>query len=143
MSKKPVTEMLKSDLLQAGYRTASQQLTKSFRQFLLSSLKQEGLKKSQVKIIENLLSSEYGASLLSFGVGAIINSIPQLKNNPIANNLATEFRIEGLSQGMTQLVSSLAKKVKSQPATYLLPPKLNTNKVLNLNSTNSSKKPDR
>jgi predicted DNA-binding antitoxin AbrB/MazE fold protein len=114
MEEKNFVGMVKSDATEAAYRVASKQMTKGVRAGLLRLFKDRGADDSKLKVIEELLDSEVGMSVISLLLGYGTAYIPGgLGEDPRVQKLSKEFRIEGMATAGNMVADTLM--------TYLAP----------------------
>jgi hypothetical protein len=112
MDKPGVTEMIKADSVDAGYRIASKQSTKAVKHAITNVMRNKGSKKSHVNAMADFLGSELGEAFISSGLGFALNFMPGM-SDPRIQRLAKEFRVEGMA--------SAGNLVADAATQYLLP----------------------
>lgn len=121
MSENKFLSTVKDDGIEASYRVAAHQLTKTTKATLVKIFKESGMKKSQLKALTELLDSEAGFAAMSFLMGFAAMYVPKLKDDPKVKRLAKEFRIEGMTVGgnllMGEFTQTLLPMVMSQLST--------------------------
>lgn len=119
-------ETLKSDFIDAAYRTAANQISEIVKQGIiktLSSQQKKGSKNAQVKNIQELLDSELGKSFIAYILGVALDQLPMFKDDPRAKRLAREFRVHGMASAgnfvadkmLAQLMPALSGAMKNLP----------------------------
>lgn len=89
-------DMVKSDAETAGYRVAATQLSKGTKAAILKLIESQGMDGNGIKAIEDILDSEFGAALISVGLGYGLTYMPKIGEDPRVEKLATEFRVGGM-----------------------------------------------
>lgn len=100
-------DMLKADALSAGYRVAANQMTKGVKGALLLSMKDKGMDGGKIQAISEMLDTEMGEALISTLLGYGLTYIPGLGEDPRAQTLAEEFRINGIATAGNVIADSL------------------------------------
>ena len=88
-------EMLIDDAKQAGYRVAANQIVRGVKASILALMHKSG--SPHIKALEEMLDTEYGASLISFLLGLGLQQTPWVED-PRVEKISEELRVEGLSQ---------------------------------------------
>lgn len=96
-------QMCKDDMEEAAYRGAARQITKGTRAILVAFLKSQGAKKAWIKAIVEMSESDWGCSMISWGLGVVLTYAPHLRENAHCQILAKEFRVEGLGSAVSQV----------------------------------------
>lgn len=94
---KKLTTMMKNDMVDAGYRVAGHQMTKGVKAGLLKLFKDKGADDSKLRIVEELLDSEVGSSMIALMLGYGLAYIPNISEDPRIQKLSKEFRVGGMS----------------------------------------------
>lgn len=94
---KKFTTMMKNDMVDAGYRVAGHQMTKGVKAGLLKLFKDKGADDSKLRIVEELLDSEVGSSMIALMLGYGLAYIPNISEDPRIQKLSKEFRVGGMS----------------------------------------------
>jgi hypothetical protein len=92
-----VLETLKSDALAAGYRVAANQMTKGVKGAIILSMKDKGVEDGKLQTMREMLDTDLGEALISTLLGYGLTYIPMLSEDPRAQTLAEEFRINGIA----------------------------------------------
>jgi hypothetical protein len=92
-----VLDMLKADALNAGYRVAANQMTKGVKGAILLSMQDKGVEGSKIQAISEMLDTDLGDAFVSTLLGYGLTYIPVLAEDPRAQALAEEFRINGMA----------------------------------------------
>lgn len=100
-------DMLKADALSAGYRVAANQMTKGVKGALILSMKDKGMDGGKIQAISEMLDTEMGEALISTLLGYGLTYIPGLGEDPRAQTLAEEFRINGIATAGNVIADSL------------------------------------
>jgi hypothetical protein len=107
MEEKSFTGMVKSDMVEAGYRVASNQMTKGVKAGLLRMFKDKGADQGKLAIVQELLDSEVGSAVIALLMGHGMGYIPKLNEDPRFQKLAKEFRIGGMSAAGNVLMDTV------------------------------------
>ena len=123
-----LVETVSADFSDAGYRVAAKQISKGTRTMLIKLLRNQGAKRAQIKAVSELLETEAGLAMISVGLGWALKYMPGLADNPRAQFLAKEFRVDGLATGGNLLFGSamdtFLPMILSQLQSLPEPPKL-------------------
>lgn len=90
-------EMMKVDATAAAYRVAANQMTKGIKSGILAMMEKNGHGSDKIKAISEMLDSEFGTSLVSILLGFGLTYVPHISNDPRAQKLAGEFRVNGMA----------------------------------------------
>lgn len=99
--------MVKQDAVDAAYRITATQLSKAVKTAILTALKNQGTKHSQIKTIRNMLDTDVGEALISMMLGLGLTYAPVLKDNEKASTLAQEFRIGAMAGAGNAVIDTL------------------------------------
>lgn len=90
-------EMVKADAVQAAYRVAATQMSNGTKAAILTIMEKNGQGSDRIAALSDLLNTEFGNALVSLLLGVGLNYAPMLSDDPRAQKLATEFRINGMA----------------------------------------------
>lgn len=102
-----VFDTLKSDAKEAGWRTFAKQIPKAARGALVAFMKAKGMKKSWIKTATEMMETEEGRAFVSLALGWALHSMPHLKDEPKAQALAKEWRVEAMATFGNSLTDEL------------------------------------
>lgn len=91
-------EKLKDDGTDAAYRVGARQMSRVVQSAILKMLQEKGYKKAQVSAIKEFLASELGEAFIKNLLGYALTYMPHISNDPRAQKLAKEFRVDGMAQ---------------------------------------------
>lgn len=115
-------QRLKDEGTSAAYRVAARQGVKILRAPLLSMLQKKGASAPLLLAVEGFLSTEFGFSLLQYGVGMAINHLPLMAGHPKAMRLAEEMRVDAMAttgNGMIDEVMQLAGPMVKELTSFI------------------------
>lgn len=95
---KTFIEMMKGDATNAAYRVAANQMTKGVKSGILAMLEKNGSDGTKLKAVSEMLDTELGAAVVSMILGMALTYVPHVSNDPRAQRLAGEFRVEGMAK---------------------------------------------
>jgi hypothetical protein len=124
MNKPSFTEMLKQNAADAGYRVAATQSTNIVKNAVLTVMRNKGADDGAVAGFAKFLDTEFGAALISFALGAGLNYVPHLSDDPRVARLAEEMRINGMAtagnavigEAMAHVLPALTQVLQNLPA---------------------------
>jgi hypothetical protein len=90
-------EMLKKDALTAAYRVAGNQILRAAKTALIKALKSNGYKSNHLRAMSEFLDTELGSAFLSAAIGTGLSYAPYFKDDERAQQMAKEFRINGMA----------------------------------------------
>lgn len=91
-------EMVKNDGSKAAYRVVSKQMVNAARNaLLLVAQKQENVSDQHLKLAKDFLNSEAGTAMINLILGMALTYMPKVNQDPRAQILAEDFRVEGLA----------------------------------------------
>lgn len=101
-----------SDLTSAAWRVAAHQTIRFIRFIILKLIKEEGsfTKKTEMKVMEKLLSSKIGEIFLEGIVGQLLTSMPERFNHQSITKLAEEIRIGAVSKAGELMIDSVIQQ---------------------------------
>jgi len=110
--KKSVLEMTKKASVDAQYRVASEQIGKVGQASIKSLLEAGNFSSDQMKLVERFLASDFGLSLVQFGMGMAIHNMPEeISGDPRAARLAEEFTTSGIARAGNTVIGSLVSEI--------------------------------
>lgn len=117
-------ETFKKDALTAAYRVAGNQILRAAKTALINALKNGGSKSAHIKAVGEFLDTEMGSAVLSCMVGMGLNYAPYFKEDERAQQLAKEFRINGMAVAggmamnavMGEVLPNILSSLNSLPA---------------------------
>lgn len=91
-------ETLKDDGKDAAYRIGVRTMSRAVQGAIIKMLQSQGYKKSQVKAIQEFLATEAGEAAIKTCIGYALIYIPGIKEDPRAQRMSKEFRVDGIAQ---------------------------------------------
>lgn len=88
---------LKQDAKNAGFRVAANQTARTVRKLLVKLLREHNVEKSQINAVRSLLDTDLGEAAISYAIGVALTYAPKIKDDPRFQQMAAEFRIEGMA----------------------------------------------
>ncbi len=115
MTSTPVTFLtkLQQNAKAAGPRILCKTISRGARAALIHLMKSKRMKKSWVRTVSEMMETEYGLAVVSFGLSLLFKYVPTLKDDPRAQYVADEFQIQSVETVGNELVEELM--------TFLLP----------------------
>lgn len=92
-----IVDMMKADTKEAAYRVVSTQITTGAKAGLIKLFQSKGGDSAQMAILQGLLDSEMGESIIALMIGYGLNYAPGFKDKPQVIKLAEEFRVRGMT----------------------------------------------
>lgn len=102
-------DMVKADAKDAAYRSAATQLTNATKSGIILLLQKNGKSSDTIKAMEDLLNTEPGAAAISLLLGMSLTYVPKVSEDPRAQRLAKEFRVNGMSTAINSALSTLTE----------------------------------
>jgi hypothetical protein len=97
-SDKPgIVAVIKDDAQEAAYRVAVRQMSKAVRTALVKMMQARGAKRTQLKALEEFFATELGEIFIKNALGYALTYIPGIKDDPRAQRMAKEFRVDGIA----------------------------------------------
>lgn len=97
-SNKPtILETAKSDLTEASYRVASNQMVKGTKGAILKVMEKNGQGSDRVQALSDMLDTQIGESLVGMLLGIALPHVPMLSEDARLQKLSKEFRISAMS----------------------------------------------
>jgi len=93
------TEMVKKDMVDAGYRVASNQMVKGIKAGVLKLFKDKGADDGKIAVLKEVLDSDVGSMAISLLLGYGLGYVPKIGDDPRVKKLSKEFRVEGFTFG--------------------------------------------
>lgn len=106
MSDNSFVDMVKQDAVDGAYRASANQINKVVKATIISQLGKNTTSEG-LTTISNLLDTEMGGALISMLIGLGITYTPKISEDPRALKLAKEFRVNGMSTGMNQVIEMI------------------------------------
>lgn len=108
MSNPGFLDTLKQDGVDGAYRTAARRSVDMLQQGILKLLKDKGFDDGKLSVAKDLLDTDLGKSLLSWGLGQGLQHMPGgMADDPRVKHLSKEFRVEGVA-GVETLALDMA-----------------------------------
>jgi hypothetical protein len=101
---------LKSDAIDAAWRVGATQSTKATKHILVAAAKKYELSSPAIKLLADLLDSEFGEALIAFAAG---HSLHHIKNDK-ATKLAKELRVHGMTLGGNMLMDNVLSMLQPE-----------------------------
>jgi hypothetical protein len=98
---------IKAELGHAGYRIASTQILNLSKNLIINSMRSAGGDNEHIQSVASLLDTDLGHALISMMLGMGLTYAPQVKDNPKAMRLASEFRIGSMALAGNSLFETL------------------------------------
>ncbi len=100
-------EMMKEDFKKATYRVAADQMTHGIKEGIVALIGSKGGTESQMSGMMILLDSEIGEAAIAMLAGLGLTYAPVVSEDPRAQKLAGEFRVNGMAKAGNVLVENL------------------------------------
>lgn len=114
-------EVMKEDGTDAAYRVGARKMAQALQAAICKMLQDKGFKKAQVNAIREFLASELGEAFIKNALGYGLTYVPHISNDPRAQKLAQEFRVDGIAQvgnlAMEHLLPAVMTVFANLPAT--------------------------
>jgi hypothetical protein len=89
--------MTKSDATTAAYRVASTQMTSAVKKSIITVMEKKGQSSDRITALKEMLDTKAGEALVSAMIGITLTYAPMISNDPRAQKLAEEFRVNGIA----------------------------------------------
>lgn len=96
---------------EAAYRICGTQMTKGVRTGICAALAKKGQSSEKIAAINEFLEGEFGAALISYGLGLGLEKIPGIGDDKRVKKLSKEFRIQGFEKVGNELIGTAMEHV--------------------------------
>lgn len=134
-TKQTFVPMIKSDAIDALYRTGANKASEALKSIILSQVKNSSSK--ELTILKDVLNSPFGDMFCSMLLGIGGNYIPHINENSHVAKIAKECRVNAIAGGMNELVDvitpailSALKSIPEDKTRVLLPVEENKTETL-------------
>lgn len=100
-------EMMKADFQKATYRVAADQMTHGIKEGIVALIGTKGGTEAQQSGMMILLDSEIGEAAIAMLAGLGLTYAPMVSEDPRAQKLAGEFRVNGMAKAGNVLIENL------------------------------------
>lgn len=104
------TNDVKQDVKDAGVRIVSKQISAAVKGSILTLMKKNKMRKSQLNALSDFLDTELGGAVLELVLGWGLTYVPMISDDPRVKRVSEEFRIKGMAGAGNVLVEAVAEK---------------------------------